>query len=320
VIALPKFNNTFKGVCFPYPAWVAGGIFKTSKQMIWALKHHIIGEWGSIETEASNGNGGRDYFAHYVEVGGVRVLMYTQNSRGIPNPGMTYIEERFAMVYHEYEDANFPLILNVSGKNVADTLELMWRAAQCGFKVVVVSGACPNKGNQPILCYDQEAVSELFERAEKEIGPSNVIFLWKVSTGMPRPILAHNRMCVGRSKVFDGIVTGNAVPNTFDYLPDGTTTIMTDKHGLIRGAMAGPAILPMALDHTQFCSCGIPSKKIVVGCGGISGGESGMKHMRAGASFVQTHSAFRESGEDPDFMRELNRKLFKRLEQVPAAA
>jgi dihydroorotate dehydrogenase len=302
-----------KDVYFPYPIIVAGGVFKTAESMRWALAHDIIGEWGSIETEASSGNGGRDYSAEYQYVGDVGVLISTQNSLGIPNPGMDHVEQHAGELKRRYADKNFPLIINVSGKSADDTLSLIKRAIECGFRVIIVNGACPNKGNQAMLCYDPEGIDEVFYRAEVEIGDTGAVILWKVSTGMPRGVLAYNRDKVITSSVFTGIVTGNTVPSTLDYNARGETTILTEKNRLTRGGMAGPAIRQIALDHTEFCAQEMPLGKIVYGCGGVVDGNSFMKFHHAGATLVGLHSAFRESGEDPDFMRELYRKVDKRL-------
>jgi dihydroorotate dehydrogenase len=305
MIDLLALARSVGGITFPYPVMLGGGVVKTAEQVRALAKTDVVCEWGSIETEPSAGNGGRDYHAEYREVSENRVLQWTQNSKGIPGPGMKYVEKYAQDLIMLYEDHGKPLHFNGSGKGVDDTLSLMKRAIGCRFPVMTVNGACPNKANQPILCDDTDAVAELFERAETEIGKTNTVFLWKVSNGMRRPALQFNKTRVIESKVFSGIITGNTVPNTLDYDQDGRTTILTDKNAITRGGMGGPAILPIALDHTAFCADGMPEGKVVIGCGGVSDVQSSLKFFRSGATMVQLVSAYLESGEDPDFVQQL---------------
>lgn len=310
---LVLLRRVIKGVEFPYPVLLAGGTVKTAEHVRALAVTDVIPEWGSIETEASDGNGGRDYHAEYLEVDSVRVLLWTQNSKGIPNPGIAYVEKHARDLIKLYRDYGKPLILNISGKSVRDTLELMERAINCNFEVIVVNGACPNKARMPILCHDTESVSELFEQADTMFGEDAPVMLWKVSNGMPRPILEHNCVCVAQSDAFAGIITGNTVPNTLDYDGDGGTTILTENN-INRGGMGGPAILPIALDHTEFAANILRSEgKITVGCGGIQTAKDAMKFIFAGAFFVALNSAYTEANENPDFIRDLNEDLCRLL-------
>jgi dihydroorotate dehydrogenase len=307
---LAHLHRRIRDVVFRYPVTLAAGIVKTAEQVRALAPTDVIPEWGSITTNGSSGNGERDYHAEYADMDGKRVLLYTQNSLGLPNPGMSYVEGHATELIKLYDRHEKPLILNISGNGIQDTLELMRRAKQCGFRLVIVNGACPNKKDQPILCDDHDAVDGVFDGAEKEIGPSETIFIWKISNGMRRPALTHNRDAVSKSRVFDGIMTGNTVPNTLEYRADGSTTIKTGN-GLIRGGMGGPAIRPIALDHTAFVAETL-TKKVVWGCGGVETADHARKFFGAGSLLVALNSAYREAGEDPDFMTTLLEKLVRR--------
>lgn len=300
---LSHMQRTVKGVHFPYPVTLAGGIVKTWEHVRDLADTDVIPEWGSIETKPSSGNGGRDYYAGYegFDKYGNFQLLFALNSLGIPNPGMEYVERHARELLSMYKDRNKPLILNVSGKSAEDLLTLIKRALDCGFHVITANAACPNKSSQNILCFDTEAVDWLFDRVDTEIGETDAVILEKVSTGMPRPILAHNKNRVAESKAFTGIITGNTVPNCFAYRSDGTPAIKT-ANGITRGGMSGPAMHPIALDHTEFCASGMPEGKIVAGCGGAVDADTTMDFLRAGATFVQLNTAYREAGEDPRFM------------------
>lgn len=303
---LDCLKRTVKGITFPYPLMVAGGVVKTVEQSIKLAKADVLAEFGSATTRALPGNGGRDYWAVYVN----GILVCTFNSVGLLNPGMDYVEKHADTLIKAHADYGMPFWLNVSGNGPEDTLSLLKRALKAGIKVITVNGACPNKKDQPILCDDPFAVDEVFDRADREIGDTDAIVLWKVSCGMRRPTLSHNRERVRTSRVFTGAITGNTVPNGLGYLPNGETMIKTDN-GLDRGGMAGPAIFPIALDHTQFMADGMPAGKIVIGAGGIDNIEKITHMFKAGAAMVQTNSGFREAGEDPDFIRDLNRVLLE---------
>lgn len=306
---LRLLRRTIKGVEFPYSVMVAGGIIKTAEQVKALAPTDVIGEWGSITTKESAGVGGRNYWPHYVEVGGQRMLVCTFNRLALPNPGMGYVEQRCRDLIKLYDDSGKPLVINVSGNGVDDSIELLKRAIACGFRAITCNGACPNKEGQPILCDDSDAVNQYFDRADAEIGHVDAVVLWKISAAMRRPALALNRDRVARSKTFTGMVAGNTVPNGFDYDDEGKTVIATTPDNGTRGGMAGPAILPLALDHVEFCASGMPTGKIVVGCGGISHSRCAMKHFKAGATIVQFNSAYREANENPEFVTDFLQAL-----------
>lgn len=312
--SLALLERTIKGVHFPYPLMVGGGVVKTHEQVRKFAPTDVIAEWGSIETEASSGNGGRDYYPHYVEIRGQKYLLFALNSRGIPNPGMEYVEQHASDLLKLYEDHNKPLVINVSGKSWEDAVELVKRAIACGFKVIVLNGACPNKGGQPILCFDIESVDKLFDRLEAEIGETDVVLMWKVSAGMPRAILSHNKARVVASSTFTGIVTCNTLPNGFYFLPDGTPAILTEKNKITRGGVSGPAIHPIALDHTKYCADDLPFDKVVWGAGGADWVDSAMNFFRAKATIVQTTTAFWEANEDPSFITNFLAAIHDRME------
>lgn len=300
---LRLLRRTVKGVEFPYCLMVAGGIIKTAEQVKALAPTDVTPEWGSITTKESAGVGGRNYWAHYVTTfEGERVLICTFNRLALPNPGMPHVEQHSRDLIKLYEDYGKPLVINISGNGVDDSLRLLKRALMCGFRAITCNGACPNKEGQPILCDDPDAVNEYFDRADAEIGEVDAVVLWKISAAMRRPALTLNRDRVARSKTFTGIVAGNTVPNGFDYDEHGKTVIATTPDQGTRGGMAGPAILPLALDHVEFCANGMPAGKVVVGCGGISTEKCAMKHFQAGATMVQFNSAYREANEDPEFV------------------
>ncbi|MBC7836813.1 hypothetical protein H7X87_03485 [Acetobacteraceae bacterium] len=295
---LSKLERRVKNVLLPYPLMVGGGVFKTVEELVAVADTDVIPEWGSIETVQSDGNGGDDYSAVYGPNGD---LIYTRNRRGIPNPGMAYVEQHAGDLIKRYADRGKPLTLNVSGKGsedknaVNDLLTLMKRGIDCGFPIITANGACPNKAGQPILCWDIEGTTELFQRMEEEIGSVDPAILWKVSVGMDQSLLSFNLGCVAGSNVVSGIITGNTVINTFDCDSEGKPTILTTKDKATRGGMGGPAILPMALGDTQFCVDNMPKDKVVVGGGGAVSVETVMKFIHTGATIVQTTSGYIEA-------------------------
>lgn len=304
--------RNINGVHFPHPLMVAGGIVKTAEQVLARVNTDDIPEWGSITTPGGAGNGGRDYHAEYfVAQSGERVLLYTQNSLGLPNPGMKYVEKHAPDLIKRYADVGKPLAINVSGEGATDLAELVERAFDCGFSVITANAACPNKIDRllrptPILCYDEESMMNFVRAIERKLGgtlPSGRALFLKVSTGMPRTVLEFNRSLVAQH-VFSGIITGNTVPNSFMYGEDTMTTIFTSNQ-INRGGMAGPAIKPLALDHTKYCADLMPKGKIVIGSGGVGNVQDVRKYVWAGATLIQYNSAYREANENPQFTTDL---------------
>lgn len=301
-----SLQRKIKGITFPYPVMVAGGVVKTVEQSVKFAKADVLAEFGSATTSALAGNGGRDYFAVYDN----GTLVCTYNSIGLLNRGMDYVEEHASELIKTHADYGKPFWLNVSGNGVEDTLSLLKRALRAGIKVITVNGACPNKKDQPILCDDPFAVDEVFDRADREIGDIDAVVLWKVSCAMRRPALSHNRDRVRASRVFTGTITGNTIPNGLGYIGTGATVIKT-ANGIDRGGLAGPAIFPIALDHTQFMAEGMPAGKVVLGAGGVNNIEKISQMFKAGATMVQINSAFREANENPTFIHDLNLGLLE---------
>ncbi|MBI5004159.1 hypothetical protein HZC00_03635 [Candidatus Kaiserbacteria bacterium] len=307
---LARLQREIKGVVFPYPIMLAAGVVKTFEQAKALAATDVIPEIGSFTTMESSGNGGLDYHAEYINVGGRPVLLYTQNSLGLPNPGIAHIEKHGRELVRIYADHGKPIGINVSGTSVDDTIVLIKRALAVGFPLITVNGACPNKFDgkdrpMPIMCFDPESIDMLFERAEKEIGTTNTIITWKVSAGMPHPILMHNITKVATSRVFDGIVTSNTLANTFNYDESGRPTIRTDKFGITRGGMGGPAVLPSSLGQAELAARTLPEGKFDIGVGGVVDVNSAAKYFRAGSVLVQINSGYREANEDPRFITHL---------------
>lgn len=312
---LTGLSQEIRGVTFPYRYMVAGGAVKTLQQATRLIKADVMHEWGSFTTDGSDGNGGRDYYAEYA--GNPSVLRATYNSIGLTNPGMMYAERNVDTYKRRCEDAGLPSWLSISGNGVEDTLQLTKRAVATGVQVVTVNGACPNKKDQPILCDDPNAVDEFFDRIDDEVSDADTLIAWKVSCGMRRTALEHNRNRFRRSRAVHIMITGNTVPHCLLYLPDGSTAIAT-ANGITRGGMAGPAIHAIALDHTAFMAEDLPEGKHVFGAGGAGNAKTAANFIRAKASIVQAQSAYRESGEDPDFIRDVNIDLIDQFKGILA--
>ncbi len=305
---IEDFSRKFKGVTFPYPIMVAGGIVKTKAHAEALIKADTMFEWGSFTTDDSPGNGGRDYYAAYQR----QELDFTLNSIGLTNPGMAYAEQHGPELCVRARDSGLTFWINISGQSVFDTVALIKRAVAAGFEIITVNGSCPNRPDHvgkgramPILCYDTDATSELFDALETEVGPTKAIILWKISAGMPQPTLEHNIRLVAESSVVGGMVACNTVPNGFDLLPDGKPAIQTDN-GIMRGGVGGPAIFPIVLGHVHSCATLLKdSGKIVIGTGGVNSAVRIRTMKRAGAFMTQMNSAFREANENPAYIRDI---------------
>lgn len=302
-------QRTVKGVVLPYPIMIGGGVVKAQRGTKFYAPTDVIAEWGSITTDSKSGNGGRDYYAHYEESNGQRVLTYALNSIGLTNPGIGYVEKQAREEIARYSDQGKPLPINISGEGVDDTLVLMERALACGFPIITVNTACPNKVGKdmkpmPVMCFDIDSMGTLIMQAERIIGRSESIIMLKVSTGLPMSTLAGICTLLKTSSTFDGIITGNTVPNGFSMLEDGSPAIKTDN-GITVGGVSGPAIKPLSLSQTKFAADILGENKVVWGCGGAQTAEDVREYFRVGAQVVQIVTAFREHDEDPVFIRRL---------------
>lgn len=293
------------GVKFKNPVLIGGGVVKSAEDVRRYATSDVIVEWGSIETLPSRGNGGRDYYAEYSQGG---ELLFTQNSRGIPNPGMDYVATHAHDLIALHRDHGKPLILNVVGNSVMDTLNLLRRGIDLGFPVVVCNAACPNKGRQSILCWDPSCMEQFFDLCGV-IGHTDSLVWWKISAGLPRYLLDLSRRHITESSTFSVIVCANTLPSTLNFDAEGRTTIMTEKNGLTRGGMGGPAVLPVALDHAAYIAGDLPSGKYVVGCGGIRSASDVVKYLRAGAVLTEVVSAFIEHGGSLEFILSIIHEL-----------
>lgn len=282
---------------------VAGGYIKTAEQALrLAPKRDFVAEWGSITTKPSGGNGGRDYHAGYVDTGLGPRLAYAVNSIGLSNPGMAHVEEHAPIVLRAYREHGKELPINISGTGVDDTLDLLERALACGFRIVSVNGACPNREEHPILCDDTDAVTRLVSEADRRFARTRAVILFKTSLGMSRVALQHCAETVENSDLFTGLITGNTIRGAQPLRPDGSTAIKTEN-GIDRGGLSGPMVYGQAVEDTMLCAQVMRgSGKIVVGCGGVENAYQAAALIRAGACAVQVMTAFRENGEKSRFI------------------
>lgn len=302
---LLKLRRTTKGVTLRYPIMIGSGVTKTVEQLRKFAPKEVIPEWGPITIEAKEGDGGRDYYAHYED----GRLQFALNSTDLTNPGMDYVERYAEEMIRLYATYGKPLAINVSGEGIVDSLALLKRAIACGFPIITVNASYPSRvGTIPTMCEDAEAMELLIIRADQQVGHTDAVVMLKVSVGLPRSTLS--RICseLKKSKTFAGIITGNTVPGGFHYLENGEPAIKT-ANGLEVGGMSGPAIKPLALSQTKFAADFFGGTKAVWGCGGIMNVRDIHDYFRAGASVVQIVTAFREANEDPIFIMSLLEEL-----------
>jgi len=284
---------------------VGGGVAKTTEHLDQYTQTETLAEWGSFTKEEKVGNGGRDYYAHYR--GGE--LQFALNSIGLTNPGIEYAKRNSREMINRYADHGKPLILNISGEGVQDSLELLQKAVEYRFPIVTANAACPNVESggsrpMPVMCFDIDAMQQFIIRADAKIGSTDNVIMLKVSTGLP--LLTLKQICetLKGTSAFSGIITGNTVPGGFHYLEDGQTAIKT-RTGIEVGGMSGPAIKPLALSQTKFAADFFGANKEVWHCGGIMNADDCHDAFRAGASAVQLVTGFIEAGQKPEFIRDI---------------
>jgi dihydroorotate dehydrogenase (fumarate) len=256
-------------------------------------------------------------------------MLASFNSEGLPNKGIDYyIAEdtiRTVMVdcctgtnnnssNDNAADHHKPYIVSLSGKTIADNLEMLRRIfhamrtnQEIHIAAVELNLACPNIIGKPIIAYDVDQVRDcltqiknLYDKEEKEqrtkqpspsspnqtipllppLGVKLAPYLDLVLLQKVADVIAQHRSLVRY------VVTINTVGNTLPI--DGTSAespYIRPNDGL--AGMSGPAITPIALANVWKWRQVLPVDIAVVGVGGIRTGQDVYNMLLAGATACQ---------------------------------
>jgi dihydroorotate dehydrogenase (fumarate) len=250
-------------------------------------------------------------------------ILASFNSEGLPNKGIDYYiaEETIRTVMvdcctgnpttnNNASDHHKPYIVSLSGKTIADNLEMLRRIfhamrsnQEIHIAAVELNLACPNIIGKPIIAYDVDQVRDcltqiknLYEKEEKEqrkkqpnqtipllppLGVKLAPYLDLVLLQKVADVIVQHRSLVRY------VVTINTVGNTLPI--DGTSPAespyIRPNDGL--AGMSGPAITPIALANVWKWRQVLPPDIAIVGVGGIRTGQDVYNMLLAGATACQ---------------------------------
>ena len=215
------------------------------------------------------------------------------NSMGLPNKGYDYYKQ-----YLETYVGHKPYMISVSGLSVQDNIKILEEFQEIQRKldtrnesIIELNLSCPNVIGKPQLGYDLENLEEYLTVMTTH---------YKRDFGVKLPPYfdpIHFKFVANVINKFDQIrfVTCiNSIGNGLHINTDTETVSIKPKCGL--GGIGGSIVLPTALANVhQFYNL-LYSSKYVIGCGGVTNGETAFQHILAGASLVQVGTQLYEEG------------------------
>jgi dihydroorotate dehydrogenase (fumarate) len=231
------------------------------------------------------------------------------NSEGLPNKGIDYYiaEDTIRTVMVDCATTptggNKPYIVSLSGKTMADNVEMLRRIFQAmrendeiTIAAVELNLACPNIIGKPILAYDIDQVRDcltqiknLYAKEQAKNGKTPLLpplgvklapYLDLVLLQKVADLLSQHKSLVKY------VVTINTVGNTLPI--DGTVSespYIRPNDGF--AGMSGPAIFPIALANVYKFRQLLPTEMAIVGVGGIRTGQDVYDMLLAGATACQ---------------------------------
>lgn len=241
---------------------------------------------GSITVDERVGNQGRTYYADARN-------RFTLNSRGLPNPGLSYYEKTLPDMVQIAHDHGKPLLVSAAGFSPDEYARIA--------EIIIASGAdgqelnlgCPNvwgkDGKQKrIASFDEDLTGEVLMRVEDTVGKGAWTSV-KVSPFSDPLQLQAIASIISKSELVNAVTAINTFPNAFCFNNENVSAI--DPGGGFSG-MAGEALKPVGLGQVKQLREVLPDAIAVIGVGGISNKQDLEDYLRVGAGAVQITSAY----------------------------
>ena len=278
---------------FEHPLLIGAGIVKTFADVENAVRSAAAGfEIGTITPRALPGNEGNNFHAEMRN----GVLLWTQNSLGMPNPGQTVVSV-FAPEAIDLAHTHGKRIgINVAADTVDELIDIVLWADRFGFDWITINPACPNKfkdGKPLSFLYYDESDLVRFLLALSRFTLQTPLW-WKFSPdnntlGYQLMIGDYLQAC----RPITGVVMNNTVPHTLALLDNGDPSIKMKYAGL-----AGPAVRPKAMADIARFRERYGDRFTLVAAGGATYGSDIRDFLRVGADVVQATSVCYASGLD----------------------
>lgn len=217
------------------------------------------------------------------------------NSEGLPNNGIDYyIAES---TYSEaMEGVDKPYIVSLSGKTLADNLEMLDRIEKSPIKIAAIelNLACPNVIGKPIIAYDFPQMREILRaisKVAKKLPPLGVKL-------PPYFDFMHFSMAADVLNEFKHVVkyvcTINTLGNATSIDIHSEAPHISSNSGF--AGLSGPAVRYTALANVRKLRSLLDADIDVVGVGGISSGQDVFEFLLAGATACQIATAHWKEG------------------------
>jgi dihydroorotate dehydrogenase (fumarate) len=209
------------------------------------------------------------------------------NSRGLPNPGISYYARNLPEMVVLAHNANKPLFLSVAGFNPAEYALLSEFAFRRGADGTELDLGCgniwENSQQNRIACFDPQLMEEILRCVEAKVGEKARVFV-KLSPFSDPVLLRQVAGVIEKFRVVKAVTTSNTFPNALLFDEKGKPRI-TPGGGL--AGLGGSALKPIILGQIKQLREVLPKNIAIVGCGGIAAGKDIRDCQLAGANAVQ---------------------------------
>ncbi|CAB9523763.1 Putative dihydroorotate dehydrogenase A (fumarate) [Seminavis robusta] len=214
------------------------------------------------------------------------------NSEGLPNNGIDYyiaagtIEECMASC----DDDSKPYMVSISGKTLADNLEMLSRIAKAPslskIKAVELNLACPNVIGKPIIAYDFEQMKSILQEVSSAMKDTPLKLGIKLPPYFDGP---HFQQAADILNEFDGsiayVASINTLGNSLVIDPHSEAPVISSNQGF--AGLSGQAVKYTALANVRKLRLALKDSIDVVGVGGVASGRDAFELILCGATAVQ---------------------------------
>eukprot|EP00985_Skeletonema_marinoi_P010014 scaffold4712_cov137-Skeletonema_marinoi.AAC.17 len=218
------------------------------------------------------------------------------NSEGLPNSGIDYYIDPKTISETMGESPTKPYMVSISGKNIADNLQMLQKisstieSGSVNIAAVELNLACPNIVGKPTIGYDFEQMEDVMKQVASLPCFSGSKPLFPLGVKMPpyfdRP---HFEMAAAVLNKYKHIVSYAASINTIgnalaiDYHAE--MPVIRAKGGF--AGLSGPAVKYTALANVKQMRELLDNSIDVVGAGGVQTGRDAFEMILCGATAVQ---------------------------------
>ncbi|KAK1742068.1 dihydroorotate dehydrogenase (fumarate) [Skeletonema marinoi] len=218
------------------------------------------------------------------------------NSEGLPNSGIDYYIDPKTISETMGESPTKPYMVSISGKNIADNLQMLQKisstieSGSVNIAAVELNLACPNIVGKPTIGYDFEQMEDVMKQVASLPCFSGSKPLFPLGVKMPpyfdRP---HFEMAAAILNKYKHIVSYAASINTIgnalaiDYHAE--MPVIRAKGGF--AGLSGPAVKYTALANVKQMRELLDNSIDVVGAGGVQTGRDAFEMILCGATAVQ---------------------------------